>query len=43
MLVVSNVALVQIATGRLSVCFGCILTVFRVLADRDDLSAAFTY
>ena len=43
MLVVSNVALVLIASGRLSVCFGCILTVFKVLADRDDLSAAFTY
>ena len=43
MLVVSNVALVLTATGRLSVCFGCILTVFNVLADRDDLSAAFTY
>ena len=43
MLVVSNVALVLTATGRLSACFGCILTVFKVLADCDDLSVAFTY
>ena len=42
-LVVSYVAFVRIAAGRLMVCFGCILTVFKVLADHDDLSAAFTY
>ena len=43
MLVLSNVAFVQTATGKLSDCFGGILTVFKVLADHDDLSAAFTY
>ena len=42
-LVVSNVAFVLIATGILLVCPGFILTVFIVLADHDDLSAAFTY
>ena len=41
--VVSNVTLVLIASGILIDCPDCILTVFIVLADHDDLSAAFTY